>query len=160
MTAASPVTGKPPQLQCSIHNYGSELMCATVAPATGIVVMGVADVKTGPSSSGTATSQFSPTPEEVAKAQQALAGCKQDHPGTTLLELSTKPLLRSASSAEIGGRGMFRWTRGRATSSSASRFFERTSVVAHGCWFSIEAQAFDSEFVAELLELMGHDLRQ
>lgn len=39
VTAFSPVTGKTYRLRCSILGYGSELVCGTLAPATGIVVI-------------------------------------------------------------------------------------------------------------------------
>jgi hypothetical protein len=86
VSTSSPVTHKIYELQCSILGYGSELVCSTVAPATGIVVMEVADVKSAHASSG-GTSPFSPTPEEVAKAKQALAFCQHAQPGTTLRDL-------------------------------------------------------------------------
>jgi hypothetical protein len=39
VTAFSPVTGKTYHLRCSISRYGSELVCATLPPATGVVVI-------------------------------------------------------------------------------------------------------------------------
>ena len=39
VTASSPVTGKTYRLRCSILGYGSELVCGTLPPATGIVVI-------------------------------------------------------------------------------------------------------------------------
>ena len=39
LTAFSPVTGKTYGLRCSIHGYGSELVCGTLPPATGVVVL-------------------------------------------------------------------------------------------------------------------------
>ena len=39
VTAFSPVTGKTYQLRCSISGYGSELVCGTLPPATGVVVI-------------------------------------------------------------------------------------------------------------------------
>ena len=39
VTAFSPVTGKTYRLRCSILGYGSELVCGTLPPATGIVVV-------------------------------------------------------------------------------------------------------------------------
>lgn len=41
VTAHSPATGRSYSLHCSILGYGSELVCATVPPATGIVVVSV-----------------------------------------------------------------------------------------------------------------------
>lgn len=51
VTAFSPVTGKTYRLRCSILGYGSELVCGTLPPATGIVVIPI----TTPATSTTPT---------------------------------------------------------------------------------------------------------
>jgi hypothetical protein len=60
--AHSPVTGKTYSLTCSILGYGSELVCATAAPATGIVVIPAnGPIATAPPPT-TSTSTSSPGP--------------------------------------------------------------------------------------------------
>jgi hypothetical protein len=41
VTASSPATGRTYRLRCSILGYGSELVCSTLPPATGVVVIPV-----------------------------------------------------------------------------------------------------------------------
>jgi hypothetical protein len=62
LTASSPVTGKTYRLRCSISGYGSELVCGTLPPATGIVVIPFGAPAASPAAPTTSQSTSAPQP--------------------------------------------------------------------------------------------------
>lgn len=63
VTAFSPVTGKTYSLRCSILGFGSELVCATLPPATGVVVLPLRTTSAAPPTTSTSTSTPEPSVE-------------------------------------------------------------------------------------------------
>ena len=63
VTAFSPVTGKTYSLRCSISGYGSELVCATLPPATGTVVLPLGSSAASSPTTSTSSSTSTSTPE-------------------------------------------------------------------------------------------------
>lgn len=59
VTAFSPVTGKTYSLRCVIAGFGSELLCATLPPATGIVVISLGSSATAPPTTSTSPPEAS-----------------------------------------------------------------------------------------------------
>jgi hypothetical protein len=66
VTAFSPVTGKTYRLRCVIAGFGTELLCATLAPATGVVVLPFGASAAAPPT--TSTSQPAPATPQPATA--------------------------------------------------------------------------------------------
>ena len=66
VTASSPVTGKTYRLRCVIAGFGTELLCATLAPATGVAVLPFGASAGAPTT--TSTSQPAPATPQPATA--------------------------------------------------------------------------------------------
>ena len=67
VTASSPATGRTYRLQCSILGFGTELVCATLPPATGVVVVPFrTSSAAAPPSTSTSTPQPTPPPSAPA----------------------------------------------------------------------------------------------
>ncbi len=81
ITAVSPVTGKSYTMACAASNG-----TVTCTGGTGSLVSfrWPSSAPSGSSSSAAGASTFVPTPQEVAEATQALAGCQREQPTLTL----------------------------------------------------------------------------